>query len=171
MPIRTCAALCLTAGAAWMDIRSTKVKNSWIAGWILVGSILQLAGADPPAIGRLLAGMAAPLILYPLFFFRMMGARDIKVLMALGILTGPGDILSCMFFTFLIAGAMSLILFLIQGGFADRLRYFFHYILVYLHTGKKHPYTQAGDPAGLHMTIPIFLTAILWSGGLIPIGG
>ena len=170
MPIKTCAALCLTAGAVWMDLRFTKVKNSWIAGWILAGSILQLAGAGPPAIGRLLAGMAVPLILYPLFSFRMLGAGDIKVLMALGILTGPEDILSCIFFTFFIAAALSLLLFLIRGGLADRLRYFFQYLMIYLHTGKKHPYTQAGDPAGLHMTIPIFLTAILWSGGLIPIG-
>ena len=190
-----CAALFLTAGAAWMDLRSMKVDNEWLLFWLIVRVILpvilQVIRAGPGGVGpgyagsdyagagfgemhimlqilpETLAGMAVPmLLLFPFFYFRMLGAADIKLLAVLGSFLGRKAILSCLFYTFLCAAVLSLLTFLFDGGLQIRVRYLAGWLREYMETGQRQPYLRPGlREESLHMTIPMLMAVLLWAGG------
>ena len=176
-----CAALFLTAGAAWMDLRSTKVDNGWLLFWLAVRVITQVIRAGPAAIGPAhaepeillriflwtLPGMAVPLLLlFPFFYFRMLGAADIKLLAVLGSFMGRKAILPCIFYTFLCAAVLSLLTFIIDGGIQIRVRYLAGWLRDYLETGKRSPYLRSGlREESLHMTVPMLMAVLLRAGG------
>ena len=205
-----CAALFLTAGAAWMDLRSMKVDNGWLLFWLIVRVTLPVillviragpgdvvpgyagsgyagsgyagsgyvgsgyAGAGFEEISVMLqilsetlAGMAVPLVLlFPFFYFRMLGAADIKLLAVLGSFLGRKAILSCTFYTFLCAAVLSLLTFLFDGGLQIRVRYLAGWLREYMETGQRQPYLRPGlREESLHMTIPMLMAVLLWAGG------
>ena len=206
-----CAALFLTAGAVWMDLRSTKVDNGWLLFWLAVSVIMQVIRAGPGIVGSadagltcvgpgiigsadagltcvgpgsvgpgssgpelllqtllwILPGMAVPLLLlFPFFYFRMLGAADIKLLAVLGSFLGRKAILYCIFYTFLCAAVLSLLIFLIDGGIQIRIRYLAGWLKDYLETGKRRPYLRPGlREESLHMTVPMLMAVLLRAGG------
>ena len=173
----TIMALLLSAGAAWMDLRCTKVDNGWLLFWLVVSLAVQLYSTGPTALRQILPGLILPVILlFPFFLFRMLGAGDIKVLAVLGSMMGARSILFCMFFSFLIGAIFSILWFLKYGGFRERLSYFLSYMKNYAQTGIRTPYVKTGAgisdeqpvarPENLRMTIPIFLAVLLWAAGL-----
>ncbi len=161
------SALLMTAGAAWTDLRRTRVDNAWLLLWLTVSLAIRLRGPGPPAIQTGLSGLLLPvLLLFPFFYFRMLGAGDIKTLAVLGSMMGPGTVLKALFWTFLIGAVLSVLTFLIYGGFRERVSYFLTYVKQYFQTGQRTPYLRAGVQAeSLHMTVPVFLAALLWAGG------
>lgn len=167
MNATVCAALFLSAGAAWMDLRQTKVDNGWLLFWLGTGLCIRLIRSGPGILTECLPGMAIPLLLlFPFFYFRMLGAGDIKTLAVLGSMLGRRAILSCLFLTFLLGAALSLLTFLLDGGWQKRLQYLFSWLRKYLQTGQKAPYIQKGiQEESLHMTIPILMSVLLWAGG------
>ena len=176
-----CAALFLTAGAAWMDLRSTKVDNGWLLFWLTVQVVTLVIRAGPENPGPvrvgpeillktfmwILPGMAVPLILlFPFFYFRMLGAADIKLLAVLGSILGRKAIFPCIFYTFLCAAILSLLTFFIDGGIQKRIRYLAGWLRDYLDTGERRPYLRPGlQEESLHMTVPMLMAVLLWSGG------
>ena len=97
----------------------------------------------------------------------MIGAGDIKVLMAFGCMTGLRDILYGVLFSFLIGAVLAAVIFLIYGGFRQRFLYCLNYTKEYLQSGQKKPYLRDGvQSESLHMTYPIFLAVLLWIGGI-----
>ena len=162
------SALLLSAGAAWMDLQRAKVDNAWLVLWLTVSLAIRLHDTGPPGIYACFAGVFLPiLLLFPFFYFRMLGAGDIKTLAALGSMMGPQTVLLCTFLSFLLGAGFSLFTFLMYGGFQERLSYFFSYVKTCYQTGQRVPYLQPGVRAeSLHMTIPIFLAVLLWAGGL-----
>ena len=157
-----------------MDLRRTKVDNGWLLFWLAVNLAVQLYSAGPPALRQILPGLILPVVLlFPFFLFRMLGAGDIKVLAVLGSMMGARSILFCMFFSFLIGAVFSLLWFLKNGGFRERLSYFLSYMRTYAQTGIRTPYVKTdvrmpggqpvARPENLRMTIPIFLAVLLWA--------
>ncbi len=170
MTVRVCAALLLCAGAVWMDLRSAAVSNIWLGLWLCAGAAEGLYRSGPAALLPAAAGMAVPvLLLFPFFYFRMLGAGDIKLLAVLGSYLGPGDILWCLLAAFLTGAVLSVLLFLRNGGWKERWAYFIRYVRTYAETGQKRPYRQPGTGSeSLHMTVPILAAVLLWAGGLYP---
>ncbi len=162
-----CSALFLTVGAAWMDLRSTKVDNGWLLFWLGVSVAAQAARAGPEILLQILSGMAVPLLLlFPFFYFRMLGAADIKLLAVLGSFLGRKAILSCLFYTFLCAAVLSLFTFIFDGGIKKRIRYLAGWLQQYLETGQRLPYLRSGlREESLHMTVPMLMAVLLWAGG------
>ncbi len=168
MDIAIPVALVLTAGAVWMDLRHAKIENGWTAFWLTLYLILRCLSSGPGWWRSALTGFFLPfLLLFPLFLFRMMGAGDIKLLMALGAVLGPKATLHCLFATFLIGAALSAALLFSTGMFMPRIRYFFTYCITVFRTRQRIPYLRPGvRMESIHMTIPIFAAVLLWAGGV-----
>lgn len=155
-----------------MDLRCARVDNGWLLFWLAVGTGMQVIRAGPGYAFRqillqVLPGMAVPLLLlFPFFYFRMLGAGDIKTLAVLGSLLGRKAMIPCLFFTFLFGAILSLSIFLADGGFRRRIQYLASWLQHYLQTGQRQPYLRVGvREESLHMTIPMLMAVLLRAGG------
>ena len=135
--------------AALMDIQRAKVDNGWLLFCVLVSLFTRIWKMDVSSLGTWICGLLVPiLILGILFIFRMLGAGDIKLLSVIGSMIGPTKILS-------------------SGIVCQRILYLLHYISAYFKTGKREPYYKSGMPLeNFHFTVPIFLSALLYAGGV-----
>ena len=157
-------AMILAAGAVVMDGQRTAVDNLWTLFWTLLHLLLFVLPAGPSAWRSAVFGAILPfLLLFPFFCFRMIGAGDIKLLMALGSMTGPTGCLTILLLTFLLAAIFAISHFLRHHDLKERMQYFADYVQDYLQTGERRPYLRPGvQTENLHMTIPIFFATVLF---------
>ena len=155
MSVQSCLVLVIAGTAVLMDFLMEKVINSFICLGLLAGFVTCLQEEGIRGIPVYAAGVLIPcVLLLPLFYFRMLGAGDIKVFAVLGGLTGSHGILSIMF-----------------GSFANSAAsigtpYFFHYFYKYFVTHQVQSYIQKGQKAeNFHFTVPILLSVMLYAGG------
>jgi prepilin peptidase CpaA len=107
------------------------------------------------------------LLLWWLFFFRMLGAGDIKLFCALGGLMGPGIIWKCMLVSFLLGAILSLAILTACRGFGCRFRYLFSYLRELPQSSAAKPYCQKGMSfEKIHFAVPVFLSVMLYVGGV-----
>ncbi len=166
--IRLLSAAFLASAAFAMDLHSHKVSNRWIAlGWIW-GMWLQYALGGLGGVGRFFAGAAVPIfLLFPLFYFRMLGPGDIKLLSVLGGLLGHGEIIRLILLSFFLGGALSLGILIVTGTIMFRLRYFVDYFRACIKNRERRPYYKTGQQAeNIHFTLPILLSLFLYVGGI-----
>jgi prepilin peptidase CpaA len=80
-------ALLVTAGAAALeDLAERRISNALLTAALVCAVVLHISGGS---VGMMVAGMAAGLVLLPLYLLRGMAAGDIKLLMVLGAFGGP----------------------------------------------------------------------------------
>lgn len=159
--------LLFSSGAVCMDLLKQRVSNVWIGlGWCL-GLVYWLNARGTAGLRIFLLGAALPVLaLYSLFYFRMLGAGDIKLFSVLGGFLGWKVILRGMVLSFLIGGVFSAVFLLMCGNWFQRMQYLLQYLCEYGKTGKVVPYRKAGErPENFHFTIPILLGMILYAGG------
>lgn len=170
--------LTLTALSALFDLRTGKVPNRLCAAGLTAGVALHLCTvilSQPPsspasiqllikALLLSLAGAALPFALgFPLFRFRMIGAGDIKLLMAAGAIVGdPRKILIFMILSIIIAAVISLLIMIFVTGIRPRIRHLLTYIMLTEATGEILPYRDSPD-AEFHFTVPVFLAAVIYT--------
>ena len=148
--------------AALMDIQRAKVDNGWLLFCVLVSLFTRIWKMDVSSLETWICGL-----LGILFIFRMLGAGDIKLLSVIGSMIGPTKILNCISYSFLIGAVISAALMISSGIVCQRILYLLHYISVYFKTGKREPYYKSGMPLeNFHFTVPIFLSALLYAGGV-----
>ena len=138
----------ISAMAVWMDLREEAVDNSWVLFSIMAGFLLQLLEKGPKGMIIFLTGAAVPLILLGiLFIFRMLGAGDVKILCDLGGIMVPRTGTECI---------------------RPRILYLCQYMNEFYCTGEIRPYYRKGMefPENFHFTVPIFLSALLYAGGV-----
>lgn len=155
--------LTMEAAAVCCDLRTGKIPNPLTAGGMIMGAAYQWSVKGPPGMGSFAAGVLLPLLtLGCLHYFHMLGAGDIKLLMAAGAFLGPSECLNCMFLSFLCAAAASAVILARQRIFMHRLRYFCQYLQNYIQSGKWTPYIkQTKGEACLHFSVPVFAGTIL----------
>lgn len=87
----------IAAGCAvLMDLRTMKVDNGWLLFCTLLGLLMQITESGIQGLGFWCTGLGFPIILLgALFWFRMLGAGDIKLLSVIGGMIGPYKILHC----------------------------------------------------------------------------
>lgn len=165
MTISDFAALAIALPAMACDLRSARIPNGMLLGSAVLAFALQLRIG---AAGTALLGAAVPLmLLMPLFYFRMMGAGDIKLFAVLGMLYGVGRGLLLIFITLYFAAIFSLGIVLARQNLAERFAYLYHYLCDYFVTREKRPYRRAFSPESeLHLTVPV-LMAVITLGGII----
>ncbi len=160
--------LLIAFGAVMNDLKTGRIPNAWLLTGLALAAACRFVSADPRSIiSDSLPGMLIPLlILFPLFFFRMLGAGDIKLFCVLGFLLGKSRIFPCLFLSFLFGAVLSVILMTAAGILRERVRYLISYILLFLSTGKKIPYRREGRrPENFHFTVPILMSVFLAAGG------
>lgn len=151
-----------------MDLHRQKVANVWIlAGWVW-GLYLQYAAMEWGGILPFFIGSSIPIFcLFPLFYFRMLGAGDIKLLSVLGGLLGGRAVLRLIFLSFFFGGILSLGLLVSSGTLIFRLRYFADYFKIYVKSRERRPYRQIGErEENFHFTLPVLLGVFLYVGGI-----
>lgn len=151
-----------------MDLCWMRVRNSWIICSWITGIVYSFWRNGWNGIGNFFAGAGLPiLILCGMFYFHMIGAGDIKVFSALGGIMGPGHILWCMWYAFLAGAFVAAGILILCGDFKQRFLYLEEYVREYMLTGRRKPYYRSGAAVeNFHFTIPIFMSVMLYTGGM-----
>ena len=150
-----------------MDLQTARIDNGWILFSVLGTMLYRIISGGH--MWSCLPGMVFPvLLLGGLFYFRMLGAGDIKLFCALGYVMGTEAVGKCIFTALVLGAAISLAILLSCGMFCQRIHYFMQYLKEYIKTGKHEPYLQKGmeHPENFHFSVPIFMSVLLYAGGV-----
>lgn len=107
------------------DFKTYKIKNKCVLVALAVGLILGIVSGN---IGSSLGGMVLPLVLFPLYALRMLGAGDVKALCAIGAILGFHDSVRNLLFTFLAGGAIGIAFLVINKNGLSRFRHLWNYL-------------------------------------------
>lgn len=160
--------LVLALSAVLSDLRSGRIPNGLIAAGLVCGLFSQLFDRGMTGWITFLGGAFLPvLILGILYYFRMIGAGDIKMICMAGGFMGPADCFSCIVWSVLFGGAISAAVMIYRRNVIRRLLYFAEYLMRYTETGRWNPYLAGvNDDAKFCFSIPILLGIICYIGGI-----
>ncbi len=103
--------------AAVCDLRRRRIPNWLTLPALGVGLVLSFLTGGPAGLGTAALGTALAFAVYfGLFALRAMGGGDVKLMAAVGALTGPSNWLFVFVFTAIIGGLLALALILARGG-------------------------------------------------------
>jgi prepilin peptidase CpaA len=106
----------LVAVAAVFDIRYRRIPNWLVLTGIIAGLAWNLSTSGLPGLGRGAAGLGVGFVLYfPLYLIRARGAGDVKLLAAVGAITGPVNCVWIFFLTAILGGIIALVLLVFRG--------------------------------------------------------
>lgn len=155
--------LVITGAAVLDDLYRGKISNGIIVTGFFWGAAYQLLGRGLAGMICFFGGSLLPLLLMAgLFYFRMIGAGDLKLLAVIGGFLGPVQVLVCILTAFLLGGMIALFLMLRRQNIFERFTCLFTYVLLYAREKKWQPYpVQANAGATFCFSVPVFL-AVLW---------
>lgn len=158
----------IAAAALITDIRTGKIPNALILTGYVIGWSYQIA--DKGILGLLVfsGGAVLPIFLLGIiYYFRMMGAGDIKLLSVLGGIMGLSQIFLCILTAILTGGIISVVLVLKRRNLKKRIWYFFDYFREYKKTKVWKSYRNLNSSKShFYFTIPILISVILYVGGI-----
>src|SRR5580692_6343045 len=108
----------LVAIAAVFDIRYRRIPNWLVLAGIIVGLAWNVYSSDHWSSGllRSLKGLGLGFILYfPLYLIRARGAGDVKLLAAVGAITGPGNCFWIFLLTAVLGGVIAVVFLALKG--------------------------------------------------------
>lgn len=127
------------------DIKEYKIKNKIVLPMIVIGLAIGLIGNT---ITDSIMGMLLPLVLFPLFALKMLGAGDIKALCAIGAVVGLKASVMTLILTFLSGGLIALGFMICRSNFLNRMRYLWGYIKLCFLTKRLQRYDFGGGQNG-----------------------
>lgn len=136
--INTILYLFLT-GAVFTDLYKDKIYNVWVIPGLITGLIMALSQGVDRFLSALLAVAVSFAVLMPVYFVKGIAAGDVKLFLSTASFLSMQELYSCILFSFLIAGVISL-------G-----------ILIFKRNKQKT----------LHFAVPILISAIFVLGGAI----
>lgn len=157
--IRAVFLLHLAGVAVLWDLKEHRIPNGLIVTGLLCGLWQQAYDFGLAGVGIYLSGVLVPAV-FPgcLYYFRMIGAGDIKLLCVVGGYLGPVQAFWCIIYTFLFGGLFSAILIFKRKNLVKRFFYFRTYISQFLETRQWKPYRMAGDEDGTFcFSLPILI--------------
>src|SRR5580692_9980341 len=99
----------LVAIAAIFDIRSRRIPNWLVLAGIITGCAWNVYASSWSGLFRAAEGLGLGFILYfPLYLIRARGAGDVKLLAAVGAITGPGNCLWIFLLTAILGGVIAM---------------------------------------------------------------
>ena len=126
------------SGAVFTDLYKDKIYNVWVIPGLLTGLILALSQGTDRFLDALMGVGATFLVLMPVYLVIGISAGDVKLLLSTASFLSFQELYSCILFSFLIAGAISLV------------------IIIFKREKKT-----------LHFAVPVLLSAVLVVGGLV----
>lgn len=132
------------SAAVYEDIRSYTISNRLIlTGWIS-GFLLQVMEKGIQGIGYWCLGSIIPIIItYVLFYFKMLGAGDIKLLSVIGGMCGIGFLKSVLPASLFVGAVLSLMQMFRWKQLKIRFLYFFKYVTEMIETKQYAPYYES----------------------------
>jgi prepilin peptidase CpaA len=102
--------------AAIYDIRYRRIPNWLVLAGIVAGISWNVLSSGGSGLGRAAAGLGLGFALYfPLYLLRARGAGDVKLLAAVGAITGPGNCFWVFLLTAILGGVIALVLVMFRG--------------------------------------------------------
>ena len=162
MSIVICLLLLYSFLAMLFDLVTDRIPNYLVAAELIGGFVCQLYIFGPMGILSFLGGIAVPFALsYVLFLFRMIGAGDIKLLMALGSVAGFPLNARLMLWAVICGGIISAFIMWRRTGFIPRLTYLISYVRDFIRTGERKPYRKEGGAENFHFSVAIFAAVLV----------
>ncbi len=117
MIIRICVCVIFLIIINATDVKDYKIKNKIVLPTLIIGLICGIA--DKTFLNSVY-GMLVPLVLFPFYALKMLGAGDIKALCAVGAVVGKRKSIEMMLFTFLCGGVIAVIFMLTNKNGRER---------------------------------------------------
>ena len=150
------------------DLKAFKIPNRFILAGGAAGIGIRLLQDGSSCLADMAAGALIPAAVCAfLFYFSMIGAADIKMLMVIGIFAGKGEIGKIMWYSLLIAAAGALIRILRYRMTFLRGFYLYDYIRRVLEGEKPSAYISRNEINSrsrwlMHLALPIAAGTIVW---------
>lgn len=151
------------------DLHCYRIRNSYLIAGTVFSVVCHVNASGLQGFSYFLQGTFWPIILlFPLFFFRALGAGDVKLFGMIGGFFGTSMIFTCILFSFLIASVLSVIKLLIYKNLKKRLQYFIVYVIQFLNSDQKMSFQkyQKNKEHIIYFSIPIFISTALHMGGI-----
>ena len=126
------------SGAVFTDLYKDKIYNVWVVPGLITGLVAALCQGPERLLDALMAVGVSFLILMPVYFLKGIAAGDVKLFLSTASFLSMQDTFSCILFSFLIAGAISL-------------------VIIFFKREKKT----------LHFAVPIMASTIFVLGGVV----
>lgn len=165
--IQILSLVCMVMTAVLSDLGTGRIPNGIIAAGLLLGIACQVMRGGFLGAVIFLGGAALPLVLFgPFYYFRMIGAGDVKLLCAIGGFLGPAACFSCIVAAVFFGGAISLCIMLYSHSFWERMLGFFRFMQQYSETGQWTPYLeQTSGKDRFCFSVPVLLGILYCLGG------
>lgn len=126
----------------WTDWKSYKIPNWTVLCTLIVGLIWNFARTGLKGLFTALVGMLIPLILFPLFAVRMLGAGDVKALCAMGCLMGGINSFRLLIASILCSGGFAVMVLCLRKNGRARARYLIQYLKCCYLSHQLMPYIE-----------------------------
>lgn len=134
-------------GASYTDLKQKKIKNTWMIFFLLFGILFY-------QIDFLLHVLIVLILLFPLYFIRVIGAGDLKLVsLVIGYLKVQPS-LKVIYIGLVFAGVYSLYRMISKKLVKKRVRYFIEYLKFTIATGKIYKYRDVHTKQAV-ATIPM----------------
>lgn len=145
--------------AVLCDLWMERIPNAVISAGLAMGLVYQLYAEGIVGVILYLGGVMLPVLLFgTLYYFRMMGAGDIKLLCVVGGFLGPFGVFFCIVRAVFAAAVISAVLLYRNRTLASRWEYFWNYITEYSVTKKWKPYMDGVDEkAKFCFSVPVLI--------------
>ena len=153
--------------AVFFDLRKGKIPNELIVIGLILGCCFQIRQAKAVGLLLFLGGACIPVVLGAgIYYFRMMGAGDMKLWAVVGGFLGPQRAVYCMIASLFVGAVLSIFVLLKRRNLKTRLLYFCSYIQRQ-QNGDWEPYLNEKDQDGrFHFAIAILGGILLCAGGV-----
>lgn len=150
-----------------MDFATGKVSNQFIIIGLVLGFILQIILKGKSGIIPCIVGTIVPiLVLMLVFMIGGIGAGDIKLFSVIGVFIGYQGVFTCIIASFVIGAFISIGKILINHNFLvcfnNIIRSFSQ-----LYYSQTLPVYKREKSNTIHFTLPILISVIFYTGGII----
>lgn len=158
----------MTMGAVLADLRTGRIPNGLIVTGIGCGLFYQIFEKGAAGAVLFAGGAGLPILMLGVFYyFRMIGAGDIKLLCAVGGFVGPRSCLFCIAAAVLGGGGMAMILVFVRHSAVERIRCLTQFLRRYMETKQWEAYPGKADQhAAFCFSVPVLFAVLCYIGGV-----
>ena len=145
MILRLSACVIFSLFNSYTDWKNYKIHNKAVLVFAVLSLISALICAGVSGVLNALAGLAIMLSLMPLYALRMLGAGDVKAMMAIGLMLGFPEAVRALCCIFLGSGVLAVCMMLLRKNAAERIGVFFGYLKLCFQSFSLLPYAPRMD--------------------------
>ncbi|KAB3537227.1 prepilin peptidase [Alkaliphilus pronyensis] len=144
--IKLIVLLLLILMASIADIKTYRISNKLIVSGIIMGALINLCEDSLFGLIEALTGILIPIIvLFLLFYLRMLGAGDIKLFSAIGAIMGSDFVVECLIWSFLSGGVLCFFIMILRKNSRARLKVLYNYIIACVTSLTLLPYEEGSS--------------------------